>query len=260
MAVRGKSAAGAFQMMLLTLKTLHRFYIEKITYLKENTTVELFFLNAKSLVFNVSMHIFHFFPFNYPFGFSDFNERYTFRVPINALNWYLGFNIKLEAGQYKVKIYDSRLLFQKRCDWFEFECAPVILCGYRTPSTHHLFLFNYCKSGVQSTALLNSTGRTWTQRSIIRCSALSVFFAGESRTVAMGNGDCWTCFSGRTIFIRQGGLLLAKSSVCQSFHGAFECLLLTLLDAATLSFRKRKRSRAPRGQSATPRLVLNRLP
>lgn len=45
-------------MMLLSLKTVHRFYIEKITYLKENTTVELFFLNAKSLVFNVSIQIY----------------------------------------------------------------------------------------------------------------------------------------------------------------------------------------------------------
>lgn len=35
--------------------TFHRFYIEKITFLKENTTVELFFLNAKALVFNVSI-------------------------------------------------------------------------------------------------------------------------------------------------------------------------------------------------------------
>uniref|UniRef100_A0A3P8U3A2 FERM domain containing 4B n=1 Tax=Amphiprion percula TaxID=161767 RepID=A0A3P8U3A2_AMPPE len=38
----------------LELKFLVRFYIERITFLKENTTVELFFLNAKSLVFNVS--------------------------------------------------------------------------------------------------------------------------------------------------------------------------------------------------------------
>lgn len=46
----------------LTLNTLYRFYIEKITFLKENTTVELFFLNAKSLVFNVSVlkHVFIF--------------------------------------------------------------------------------------------------------------------------------------------------------------------------------------------------------
>uniref|UniRef100_A0A667XK67 FERM domain containing 4B n=1 Tax=Myripristis murdjan TaxID=586833 RepID=A0A667XK67_9TELE len=36
----------------LELKFLVRFYIERITYLKENTTVELFFLNAKSSVFN----------------------------------------------------------------------------------------------------------------------------------------------------------------------------------------------------------------
>uniref|UniRef100_A0A3P8QT87 FERM domain-containing protein n=1 Tax=Astatotilapia calliptera TaxID=8154 RepID=A0A3P8QT87_ASTCA len=39
----------------LELKFLVRFYIEKITLLKDNTTVELFFLNAKSLVFNVSV-------------------------------------------------------------------------------------------------------------------------------------------------------------------------------------------------------------
>uniref|UniRef100_A0A4W6G0F5 FERM domain containing 4B n=1 Tax=Lates calcarifer TaxID=8187 RepID=A0A4W6G0F5_LATCA len=44
----------------LELKFLVRFYIERITFLKENTTVELFFLNAKSLVFNVSVfkHLF----------------------------------------------------------------------------------------------------------------------------------------------------------------------------------------------------------
>ncbi|XP_041743748.2 FERM domain-containing protein 4B isoform X1 [Coregonus clupeaformis] len=36
----------------LELKFLVRFYIEKITFLKENTTVELFFLNAKLSVFN----------------------------------------------------------------------------------------------------------------------------------------------------------------------------------------------------------------
>ncbi|KAJ8361234.1 hypothetical protein SKAU_G00177590 [Synaphobranchus kaupii] len=36
----------------IALKFLVRFYIEKITFLKENTTVELFFLNAKSSVYN----------------------------------------------------------------------------------------------------------------------------------------------------------------------------------------------------------------
>ncbi|XP_034023348.1 FERM domain-containing protein 4B [Thalassophryne amazonica] len=36
----------------LELRFLVRFYIERITFLKENTTVELFFLNAKTLVFN----------------------------------------------------------------------------------------------------------------------------------------------------------------------------------------------------------------
>lgn len=34
---------------------LYRFYIDKFTFLKESTTVELFFLNAKSLVYKVSM-------------------------------------------------------------------------------------------------------------------------------------------------------------------------------------------------------------
>nr|XP_043879609.1 FERM domain-containing protein 4B-like isoform X2 [Solea senegalensis] len=41
----------------LEIKFLVRFYIEKITYLKENTTVELFFLNAKSLVFNETIEV-----------------------------------------------------------------------------------------------------------------------------------------------------------------------------------------------------------
>ncbi|XP_049589709.1 FERM domain-containing protein 4B isoform X2 [Syngnathus scovelli] len=41
----------------LEIKFLVRFYIEKITFLKENTTVELFFLNAKSLVFNEDIEV-----------------------------------------------------------------------------------------------------------------------------------------------------------------------------------------------------------
>ncbi|XP_076608815.1 FERM domain-containing protein 4B isoform X1 [Chaetodon auriga] len=41
----------------LELKFLVRFYIEKITFLKENTTVELFFLNAKYLVFNGTIEV-----------------------------------------------------------------------------------------------------------------------------------------------------------------------------------------------------------
>ncbi|XP_063766832.1 FERM domain-containing protein 4B isoform X2 [Eleginops maclovinus] len=41
----------------LELKFLVRFYIEKITYLKDNATVELFFLNAKSLVFNETIEV-----------------------------------------------------------------------------------------------------------------------------------------------------------------------------------------------------------
>ncbi|XP_047439151.1 FERM domain-containing protein 4B isoform X3 [Mugil cephalus] len=41
----------------LELRFLVRFYIEKITFLKENTTVELFFLNAKSLVYNETIEV-----------------------------------------------------------------------------------------------------------------------------------------------------------------------------------------------------------
>uniref|UniRef100_A0A674MK49 FERM domain containing 4B n=1 Tax=Takifugu rubripes TaxID=31033 RepID=A0A674MK49_TAKRU len=42
----------------LELNFLVRFYIDKFTFLKETTTVELFFLNAKSLVYKVSLTIF----------------------------------------------------------------------------------------------------------------------------------------------------------------------------------------------------------
>ncbi|XP_061075413.1 FERM domain-containing protein 4B isoform X1 [Conger conger] len=41
----------------IALKFLVRFYIENITYLKENTTVELFFLNAKSSVYNGDIEV-----------------------------------------------------------------------------------------------------------------------------------------------------------------------------------------------------------
>ncbi|XP_036007867.1 FERM domain-containing protein 4B isoform X3 [Fundulus heteroclitus] len=41
----------------LEVKFLVRFYVEKINLLKENTTVELFFLNAKSLVFNETIEV-----------------------------------------------------------------------------------------------------------------------------------------------------------------------------------------------------------
>ncbi|XP_077385833.1 FERM domain-containing protein 4B-like isoform X2 [Festucalex cinctus] len=41
----------------LEIKFFVRFYIEKITFLKEITTVELFFLNAKSLVFNEAIEV-----------------------------------------------------------------------------------------------------------------------------------------------------------------------------------------------------------
>jgi hypothetical protein len=32
----------------------YRFYIESISYLKDNATIELFFLNAKSCIYKVS--------------------------------------------------------------------------------------------------------------------------------------------------------------------------------------------------------------
>uniref|UniRef100_A0AAV2M6H6 FERM domain-containing protein n=1 Tax=Knipowitschia caucasica TaxID=637954 RepID=A0AAV2M6H6_KNICA len=41
----------------LELKFLVRFFIERITYLKDNITVELFFLNAKSLVYNETIEV-----------------------------------------------------------------------------------------------------------------------------------------------------------------------------------------------------------
>ncbi|KAG5835718.1 hypothetical protein ANANG_G00246980 [Anguilla anguilla] len=41
----------------VSLKFLVRFYIENISYLKENTTVELFFLNAKSSVYNGDIEV-----------------------------------------------------------------------------------------------------------------------------------------------------------------------------------------------------------
>uniref|UniRef100_A0A4W5PP72 FERM domain containing 4B n=1 Tax=Hucho hucho TaxID=62062 RepID=A0A4W5PP72_9TELE len=43
----------------IALNFLVRFYIESITLLKDNTTVELFFLNAKAAVYNVSYLLFH---------------------------------------------------------------------------------------------------------------------------------------------------------------------------------------------------------
>uniref|UniRef100_A0A669DAS3 FERM domain containing 4B n=1 Tax=Oreochromis niloticus TaxID=8128 RepID=A0A669DAS3_ORENI len=70
----------------LELKFLVRFYIEKITLLKENTTVELFFLNAKSLVskgehnnfFSVSYYklteFFFFSPFSAETATSDLKQ------------------------------------------------------------------------------------------------------------------------------------------------------------------------------------------
>lgn len=47
---------------------LPRFYVENITQLKDIITVELFFLNAKSAVFNVSVSLAAFFP---PQSLSD---------------------------------------------------------------------------------------------------------------------------------------------------------------------------------------------
>uniref|UniRef100_A0A8C9YBH8 FERM domain containing 4B n=1 Tax=Sander lucioperca TaxID=283035 RepID=A0A8C9YBH8_SANLU len=54
----------------LELKFLVRFYIEKITFLKDNTTVELFFLNAKSLV----LYMILFFLFSAEIARSDLKQ------------------------------------------------------------------------------------------------------------------------------------------------------------------------------------------
>lgn len=45
--------------LVLYILHIYRFYIENITFLKDTTTVELFFLNAKSCVFSVSGQTFH---------------------------------------------------------------------------------------------------------------------------------------------------------------------------------------------------------
>lgn len=36
-----------------TFNIVFRFYIESISYLKDNATIELFFLNAKSIIYKV---------------------------------------------------------------------------------------------------------------------------------------------------------------------------------------------------------------
>ncbi|XP_029990415.1 FERM domain-containing protein 4B isoform X4 [Sphaeramia orbicularis] len=72
------------------LKFLVRFYIEKITYLKENTTVELFFMNAKSLVFNETIeveseHVFKLAAFALQEGKGDFTSVETARSDLKQL-------------------------------------------------------------------------------------------------------------------------------------------------------------------------------
>lgn len=42
-------AAGVF-----IFSSVFRFYIESISYLKDNATIELFFLNAKSIIYKVN--------------------------------------------------------------------------------------------------------------------------------------------------------------------------------------------------------------
>ncbi|XP_029006339.1 FERM domain-containing protein 4B isoform X2 [Betta splendens] len=74
----------------LDLKFLVRFYIEKITYLKENTTVELFYLNAKSLVFNETIevesgHVFKLAAFALQEAKGDYTSGVTARSDLKEL-------------------------------------------------------------------------------------------------------------------------------------------------------------------------------
>ncbi|XP_068598397.1 FERM domain-containing protein 4B [Brachionichthys hirsutus] len=74
----------------LELTFLVRFYIEKITFLKENTTVELFFLNAKSLVFNEtieveSANVFKLAAFALQEAKGDFSRGETTRLDLKQL-------------------------------------------------------------------------------------------------------------------------------------------------------------------------------
>ncbi|XP_077582723.1 FERM domain-containing protein 4B isoform X1 [Stigmatopora nigra] len=62
----------------LELKFFVRFYIERVTFLKDNTTVELFFMNAKSLVFNeiIDVESDHVFKLA-AFALQEFNGDFT---------------------------------------------------------------------------------------------------------------------------------------------------------------------------------------
>uniref|UniRef100_A0A3B4X6A8 FERM domain containing 4B n=1 Tax=Seriola lalandi dorsalis TaxID=1841481 RepID=A0A3B4X6A8_SERLL len=105
----------------LELKFLVRFYIEKITFLKENTTVELFFLNAKSLVFNVSV-------FNHLFSESiedKVTEHYKKlkgltrgqAIDKQGIPWWLGVSYK-GIGQYDLQ---DKLKPRKLFQWKQLE-------------------------------------------------------------------------------------------------------------------------------------------
>lgn len=74
----------------LELKFLVRFYIERITYLKENNTVELFFLNAKSLVYNETIeveseHVFKLAAFALQEAKGDYSSCDTARTDLKQL-------------------------------------------------------------------------------------------------------------------------------------------------------------------------------
>ncbi|XP_056294059.1 FERM domain-containing protein 4B isoform X4 [Pseudoliparis swirei] len=74
----------------LELKFLVRFYIEKITFLKDNTTVELFFLNAKSFVFNETIeveseHVFKLAAFALQEAKGEYSSEETARADLKQL-------------------------------------------------------------------------------------------------------------------------------------------------------------------------------
>ncbi|XP_019911326.2 FERM domain-containing protein 4B isoform X4 [Esox lucius] len=75
----------------LELKFLVRFYIEKITYLKENTSVELFYLNAKSSVFNEvieveSEHVFKLAAYVLQEAIGDYTSVESSRLELKRLH------------------------------------------------------------------------------------------------------------------------------------------------------------------------------
>uniref|UniRef100_A0A8C8BWP2 FERM domain-containing protein n=1 Tax=Oncorhynchus tshawytscha TaxID=74940 RepID=A0A8C8BWP2_ONCTS len=110
----------------LELKFLVRFYIEKITFLKENTTVELFFLNAKSSVFNLIIMSQSFCIYSVESSRSDLNKLPVLPTRVlrehpsldkQGLPWWLGVSYK-GIGQYDLQ---DKLKPRKLFQWKQLE-------------------------------------------------------------------------------------------------------------------------------------------